>query len=117
MPMKKIRLFLLSAMMCVLCVGQAGALEYTIDAPEDYLFGRPTSEDTIYEAEEINVDRSKNTALIPPTFGSPTSYLPGSGTPLSGRHQRNRGHRHRDLHDLGKRDLCYDRVQGWHLHH
>ena len=44
MPMKKIRLFLLSAMMCVLCVGQAGALEYTIDAPEDYLFGRPTSE-------------------------------------------------------------------------
>ena len=83
MPMKKIRLFLLSAMMCVLCVGQAGALEYTIDAPEDYLFGRPTSEDTIYEAEEINVDRSKNTALIPPTFGSPTSYLPGSGTPLT----------------------------------
>ena len=38
MPMKKIRLFLLSAMMCALCVGQAGALEYTIDAPEDYLF-------------------------------------------------------------------------------
>ena len=83
MPMKKIRLFLLSAMMCVLCVGQAGALKYTIDAPEDYTFGRPTSEDTIYEAEEINVDRSKNTALIPPTFGSPTSYLPGSGTPLT----------------------------------
>ena len=83
MPMKKIRLFLLSAMMCALCAGQAGALEYTIGTPENYLFGRPTSEDTIYEAEEINVDRSKNTALIPPTFGSPTSYLPGSGTPLT----------------------------------
>lgn len=26
---------------------------------------------------------SKNTALIPPTFGSPTSYLPGTGTPLT----------------------------------
>lgn len=86
MPMKKIRLFLLSAMMCVLCVGQAGALEYTIDAPEDYLFGRPTSEDTIYEAEEINVDRSKNTALIrsyrtvsmPTTY--PTARRPPNGT-------------------------------------
>ena len=29
------------------------------------------------------MDRSKNTALIPPTFGSATSYLPGSGTPLT----------------------------------
>jgi len=29
------------------------------------------------------VDRSKNTALIPPTFGSPTSYLPGSGEYLT----------------------------------
>lgn len=63
--------------------GTGRCVEYTIDAPEDYLFGRPTSEDTIYETEEINVDRSKNTALIPPTFGSPTSYLPGSGTPLT----------------------------------
>ena len=29
------------------------------------------------------MDRSKNTALIPPGFGTPTSYLPGSGTPLT----------------------------------
>lgn len=29
------------------------------------------------------MDRSKNVALIPPTFGSPTSYLPGSGTALT----------------------------------
>ena len=83
MPMKKIRLFLLSAMMCVLCVGQAGALEYTIDAPEDYLFGRPTSVETVTEYGADNVDRSKNTALIPPAFGSPTSYLPNTGEPLT----------------------------------
>ena len=83
MPMKKIRLFLLSAMMCVLCVGQAGALEYTIDAPEDYLFGRPTSVETVTEYGADNVDRSKNTALIPPAFGSPTSYLPDTGEPLT----------------------------------
>lgn len=79
----KLRVFLLTAMMCALCVGQASALEYTMEAPEDYLFGRPTSDDTIYEWEDPNVDRSKNVALIPPSFGSPTSYLPGSGTALT----------------------------------
>ena len=70
-------------MLCALCVGQASALEYTMEAPDDYLFGRPTSDDTIYEWEDPNVDRSKNTALIPPGFGTPTSYLPGSGDPLT----------------------------------
>ena len=79
----KLRVFLLTAMMCALCVGQASALEYTMEAPEDYLFDRPTSDDTIYEWEDPNVDRSKNVALIPPSFGSPTSYLPGSGTALT----------------------------------
>jgi sortase A len=29
------------------------------------------------------VDRSKNSALIPPGFGTPTSYLPGSGELLT----------------------------------
>ena len=77
----KLRGFLIAAVLCMLCVGQASALEYTMEAPDDYLFARPTSDDTIYEWESPNVDRSKNTALIPPTFGSPTSYLPGSGTP------------------------------------
>ena len=66
-----------------LCVGQASALEYTMDAPEDHLFGRPTSDDTIYEWEDPNVDRSKNTALIPPGFGSPTSYLPAPAPALT----------------------------------
>ena len=82
MPLK-LRGLLLAAMLCTLCIGQASALEYTMDAPDDYLFARPTSDDTIYEWEDPNVDRSKNTALIPPTFGSPTSYLPGSGTALT----------------------------------
>ena len=70
-------------MLCVLCVTQASALEYTFDAPEDYLFGQPTSDDTIYEWENPNMDRSKNTALAAPGFGSPTSYLPGSGEYLT----------------------------------
>ena len=70
-------------MLCALCVTQASALEYTFDAPEDYLFGQPTSDDTIYEWENPNVDRSKNTVLVAPGFGSPTSYLPGSGEYLT----------------------------------
>lgn len=39
--------------------------------------------DVGYTAENPNVDRSKNTALLPPAFGSPTSYLPGSGEVLT----------------------------------
>ena len=79
----KFRSFLLAMMLCALCVTQASALEYTFDAPEDYLFGQPTSDDTIYEWENPNVDRSKNAALIAPGFGSPTSYLPNSGEYLT----------------------------------
>lgn len=83
--MKRLKLhgLLAAAMLCAMCVGQASALEYTMDAPDNYLFAQPTSDDTIYEWENPNVDRSKNTALIPPAFGSPTSYLPGSGEALT----------------------------------
>ncbi len=108
----KFRSFLLAMMLCALCVTQASALDYTFDAPEDYLFGQPTSSSqTPYpslhpqdeahsfrcssssdcnryaglqsEWENPNVDRSKNTALIAPGFGTPTSYLPGSGEYLT----------------------------------
>ena len=79
----KLKTLFLTTALCALCVVQASALEYKMDAPDDYLFGRPTSDDTIYEEDDPNVDRSKNTALIPPAFGSATSYLPGSGEPLT----------------------------------
>lgn len=75
--------FAVTALLAALTVTPAHALEYTVDAPDDYLFGRPTSDTTIYEQEKVNVDRSKNTALIPPAFGSATSYLPGSGEALT----------------------------------
>ena len=74
---------ILAAALTALCVAPAHALEYNIDGAEDYLFGRPTSDNTIYEWENPNVDRSKNTALIPPGFGTPTSYLPNSGEYLT----------------------------------
>ena len=78
-----LRSILLATMLCALCCAPAHALEYDFDAPEDYLFGQPTSDDTIYEWENPNVDRSKNTALAAPGFSSPTCYLPGSGEYLT----------------------------------
>ena len=83
MPLKKFRLFLLACMICVLCAVQASALEYSYDGADDFLFAQPTSDDTIYEVENPNVDRSKNVALVAPGFGTPTSYLPGSGEALT----------------------------------
>ena len=69
---------------CGLLAGHCAALEYTMDAPEDYLFGRATSVEIVYGDEAaVNVDRSKSVALIPPGFGTPTSYLPGSGEYLT----------------------------------
>ena len=75
----KLYAILSAVLLCALCTAPAHALEYTFSAPDEYLFGRPTSDDTIYGWENPNADRSKNTALIPPGFGTPTSYLPGSG--------------------------------------
>ena len=81
MKVKKIAAMLT---LCGLLAGHCAALEYTMDAPEDYLFGRPTSVEIVYGDEAaVNVDRSKNVALIPPGFGTPTSYLPGSGAYLT----------------------------------
>ena len=79
----KLCAILSAVMLCALCVAPASALEYTFGGADDYLFGRPTSDDAVYQWENPNVDRSKNTALIPPGFGTPTSYLPNSGVYLT----------------------------------
>ena len=79
----KLCAILSAVMLCTLCVAPASALEYTFGGADDYLFGRPTSDDAVYQWENPNVDRSKNVALIPPGFGTPTSYLPGSGEYLT----------------------------------
>ena len=79
--MKK-RLITLLAACCLLAAlsVSASALEYTFDSPSTGDFGTPTSaDDTIRERENPNTDKSKNSALIPPGFGTPTSYLPNSG--------------------------------------
>ena len=78
--MKK-RLMGLTAAFCLLAALAlpAYAQDYNFKAPSAGDFGTPTSDDTIYEWTDPNVDRSKNSALIPPGFGTPSSYLPGFG--------------------------------------
>lgn len=58
----------------------ASALEYSFDGSDAGLFGTPTSEETISVGvgEAANTNRSKDAAYIPPTFGSPTSYILGT---------------------------------------
>lgn len=79
--MKK-RFIMLLAACCLLAAlsTSACALEYTFDSPSTGDFGTPTSAGNIIrERENPNTDKSKNSALISPGFGTPTSYLPNSG--------------------------------------
>ena len=78
-----LRSLLLTSLLVSLCVSQASALEYGFDGADDYLFGKPTSQEVICQEEDQNVNRSKTAALVPPGFGTPTSYLPGSGEYLT----------------------------------
>ena len=83
--MKKYFFVLASCLFIVSSSIQAFALEYQVDAPDAGLFAAPTSQETILVGvgESANIDRSKNAALIPPTFGSPTSYTLNAGTMLT----------------------------------
>ena len=75
--MKK-RLACLVSLCCMMAAVTvpAHAFEYTFDAPDAGLFGQPTSVEVISVpvGAEDNIDCSKNSAYIPPAFGSQTSY-------------------------------------------
>ena len=63
------------------------AADYKIDAPDGGMYAPPTSVEQVIvvgggTTESSNIDRSKNTAIIAPPFGSPESYQPGAGTVL-----------------------------------
>ena len=71
--MKKIITLCLSLCMTAALAAPAYALEYSIDAPNDYDFGKDTSIEVIHTADGgamRNEDVSKNATLIPPAFGS-----------------------------------------------
>lgn len=77
---------LLTLALCGLLTRPAGALEYTISAPEGASLGPPTSVEPVQTADggaRANENLSKDAALVPPGFGTPTSYLPGSGAYLT----------------------------------
>lgn len=64
----------------------AGALEYTMEAPDSPNYGKASSIEVVHtrdNGERKNADVSKNAALIPPGFGTPTADLPGSGEYLT----------------------------------
>lgn len=82
--MKKYLSILLTVCLMLTAVSMpASALANTFDSPPTGDFAAPTSAGTTYEWSDPNVDRSKNSALIPPGFGTPTSYLPNSGVYLT----------------------------------
>lgn len=62
------------------------AADYTVNSPPQFVLGEPTSVAETVDSNAPNaalIDRSKNNALIPPAFGSKTSFLRGSGEPLT----------------------------------
>ena len=73
--------------MTTLMLTPALALEYNISAPDDPLYAPATSVDEVIvvggSSEWNNIDRSKNTAIVPPPFGSPESYQLGTGVTLN----------------------------------
>ena len=66
---------------------QAFAADYNIDGQDRPDYAKPTSVDYVYTADggaQPNVDRSKDAALIPPTFGIGGIYtLNAVGAPVS----------------------------------
>ena len=87
--MKKLSaLFLALGLTASLTTGAsaAGPLEYAISAPGGPDYGKPTSIEVVQTADDgamKNEDVSKNAALIPPAFGSPSADTRNTGTPLT----------------------------------
>lgn len=72
--------------LCILfCSTPVYAMDYQFAAPDAGLFGTPTSDNTVYitNDEPVNTNRSKDSAYIPPAFGSPASYLRYAGERLT----------------------------------
>ena len=82
--MKKLKA-LISTMLCLglMCAMAlpAHAMEYSFDGPGDPNYGDPTSFEPVVTPQEPSEDQSKDGALVPPGFGTPTRYLPGVGDP------------------------------------
>jgi sortase A len=86
--MKKRRFLttILAVCMLLALAAPAFALEYSFDAEEQDGYGKPTSVETVVTADgdaQKNEDVSKNAAIIPPGFGTPTSNTLNTGEYLT----------------------------------
>ena len=85
--MKRKMIVTTAGMLSILLItAHVQAAEYKVEAPDAGIFGKPTSVQATVVGDNVNpvaADRSKNSALIPPEFGSPTSNLRGSGELLT----------------------------------
>lgn len=84
--MKKFFTLALAVSMMASLAVNASAMEYSIDAPDDYDFGKDTSIEVIHTADGgamRNEDVSKNAALIPPAFGSESMNALNTGEYLT----------------------------------
>ena len=84
--MKKLIALSLALCMALSMMATAHALEYTFDEEEQDGYGKPTSVETVVTADggaQKNEDVSKNAAIIPPGFGTPTSNTLNSGEYLT----------------------------------
>ena len=64
----------------------ASALTYDFAGADQALFGSPTSVEpvTVVPTHDTkNINRSKDSAFIPPTFGAPSADTPGTGSLLT----------------------------------
>ena len=84
--MKKLITTMLAVCMLLALAVPAFALEYTFDEDEQGGYGKPTSVEPVVTADggaQKNEDVSKNAALIPPGFGTPTSNTLNTGEYLT----------------------------------
>ena len=84
--MKKAMMVVLTLCLSTTLALPASALEYTIDAPDGPDYGKPTSIEVVHTADggaSKNEDISKNAAMIPPGFGTPSADTRGTGTYLT----------------------------------
>lgn len=63
----------------------ASSLSYTYAAPSGGHFGKPTSTEpvTVVDGEPVNINISKDSAFVPPAFGSPPADVLGTGELLT----------------------------------
>ena len=85
--MKKNLMIMTTACLTMMALSiPASALTYDFAGADQALFGSPTSVEpvTVVPTHDTkNINRSKDSAFIPPTFGAPSADTPGTGSLLT----------------------------------